>query len=70
MINTDYQNVILSNCIPEIEGIIENLRIEKYFTKIYTSGKIDYEKPNLKIFDYVINDLKIERKECIIIGNS
>ncbi|MBN3872191.1 HAD family hydrolase [Nostoc sp. JL33] len=69
-LNNDYQNVILSNHIPELNDIIENLGIRDYFTGIYTSGKIGYEKPNIKFYDYVINDLNIENKKCIMIGDS
>ncbi|MEH2363343.1 HAD family hydrolase [Nostoc sp.] len=69
-LNNDYQNVILSNHIPELNDIIENLGIRDYFTEIYTSGKIGYEKPNIKFYDYVINDLNLEKKKCIMIGDS
>ncbi|WP_445632114.1 HAD family hydrolase [Nostoc sp. DSM 114167] len=37
---------------------------------MYTSGKIGYEKPNLKFYDRVINDLNIEKTECVMIGDS
>ncbi|MEH2378333.1 MAG: HAD-IA family hydrolase [Nostoc sp.] len=61
---------MLSNHIPELNDIIENLGIRDYFTEIYTSGKIGYEKPNIKFYDYVINDLNLENKKCIMIGDS
>ncbi|QMS86544.1 HAD family hydrolase [Nostoc edaphicum CCNP1411] len=37
---------------------------------MYTSGKIGYEKPSLKFYAHVINDLKIEKTECVMIGDS
>ncbi|MEH2435929.1 MAG: HAD family hydrolase [Nostoc sp.] len=69
-IKNNYKNVILSNHIPELHEIIDKLNIKKYFDEIYTSGKIGYEKPSLKFYDYVLSDLKIEKKECVMIGDS
>ncbi|WP_341528562.1 HAD family hydrolase [Nostoc sp. UHCC 0302] len=68
--SNNYQNVILSNHIPELDEIIDNLGIKDYFTSIYTSGKIGYEKPNLQVYDYVIKDLKIEKTQCLMIGDN
>lgn len=70
LINKNYKNIILSNHIPELEDIITGLGVRKYFTKIYSSGNIGYEKPNPKIYKYVLNDAKINRMDCIIIGDS
>jgi putative hydrolase of the HAD superfamily len=65
-----YRNIILSNHIPELDEIIKGLGIEKYFEKIYSSGNIGYEKPNSKIYEYVLDGEKINKKDCIIIGDS
>ncbi|MCW5314596.1 HAD-IA family hydrolase [Nostoc sp. KVJ3] len=69
-IKNNYKNVILSNHIPDLHEIIDQLNIKKYFDGIYTSGKIGHEKPSLKFYDYVINDLKIEKTKCIMIGDN
>ncbi|MDZ8094607.1 MAG: HAD family hydrolase [Nostoc sp. DedQUE05] len=69
-IKNNYKNIILSNHIPELHEIIDKLNITEYFEEIYTSGTIGYEKPNLKFYAYVINDLKIEKRECVMIGDS
>ncbi|MGF2011957.1 HAD family hydrolase [Nostoc sp. DedVER01b] len=69
-IKNNYKNIILSNHIPELHEIIDELNITKYFEQIYTSGKIGHEKPSLKFYTHVINDLKIEKTECIMIGDS
>lgn len=69
-IKNNYKNIILSNHIPELHEIIDQLNITEYFEKIYTSGKIGYEKPNLKFYAHVINDLNIEKTECVMIGDS
>jgi len=65
-----YQNIILSNHIPELDTIIENLDIKKYFSKIYSSANIGYEKPNRKIYEYVFNDIIANKDDCIIVGDS
>ena len=69
-INTGYTNVIISNHIPELSEIVNNLHIEKYIYRIYSSANIGYEKPNKKIYDYVLNDLKTIHTKCIMIGDS
>ena len=70
LIQKDYKNVILSNHVPELAALVSELNLEKYFYKIYSSGNIGYEKPNKKIFDFVIDDLKTNRCNCIMIGDS
>jgi putative hydrolase of the HAD superfamily len=70
LIIKNYKNIILSNHIPELEDIVKGLGIDKYFIKIYSSGNIGYEKPNSKIYEYVLNDLKINTSDCLMIGDS
>jgi len=65
-----FENIILSNHIPELIEITEALGIKNYFRKIYSSANIGYEKPNVKIFEYVINDLKTGKGDCIMVGDS
>jgi putative hydrolase of the HAD superfamily len=65
-----YQNIIVSNHVPELEKIIEGLNIKNYFHGIYSSGNIGYEKPNPKIYEYVLKDKNIDKTDCIIIGDN
>jgi putative hydrolase of the HAD superfamily len=65
-----FTHVILSNHIPELVQIVTKLNLHQYFNRIYSSGFIGYEKPNIKIFDYVIKDLCTDRNNCIMIGDS
>jgi putative hydrolase of the HAD superfamily len=65
-----YKNVIVSNHIPELEELVRKIHLDEYFTKIYSSALIGYEKPNKKIYEYVLKDLSTEKDECIIIGDS
>ena len=69
-LNTGYKNVIISNHIPELSEIVHNLSIEEYFYRIYSSANIGYEKPNKKIYEYVLNDLNTKHTRCIISGDS
>jgi putative hydrolase of the HAD superfamily len=64
------RNIIISNHIPELGEIVNDLDIGKYFIKIYSSGNIGYEKPNKKFYEYVLKNSKIKRNECVIIGDS
>ena len=64
------KNIIASNHIPELNEIVNNLNIGKYFTKIYSSGKIGYEKPNRIFYEYILNDQRTGKENCIIIGDS
>ena len=65
-----FTNIILSNHIPELETIVDYLGISELFFKIYSSGLLGYEKPNKEIFNHVVNDLGIERKNIIMIGDN
>jgi putative hydrolase of the HAD superfamily len=65
-----FKNYILSNHIPKLTEIVENVGLNEYFYGIYSSGNIGYEKPNIKIYEYVLNELKVNKNDCIIIGDS
>ena len=69
-VTAGYKNVILSNHIPELSEIVQNLNIDKYFHKIFSSANIGYEKPNRKIYEYVLHDLKTVHTKCIMIGDN
>jgi putative hydrolase of the HAD superfamily len=64
------RNIIISNHIPELDEIVENLNIKQYFVKVYSSGNIGYEKPNKKFYKYIMDDQKVDKNGCIIIGDS
>jgi putative hydrolase of the HAD superfamily len=68
--NNGYKNYILSNHIPRLTEIVENVGLKNYFNGIYSSANIGYEKPNIKIYEYVLKELKTNKNNCIIIGDS
>jgi glucose-1-phosphatase len=48
---------------------IKKFSLNKIFEKIYCSANLNMAKPNLNIFEYVINDLNINPKNIIFIDN-
>jgi putative hydrolase of the HAD superfamily len=56
-IEKGYSNIILSNHVPELDELVDNLGIRDYFIKVYSSAQIGYEKPNKKIFEKVLIDI-------------
>jgi putative hydrolase of the HAD superfamily len=46
----NYENIILSNHIPELEELVFGLGISEFFTVIISSANTDYEKPDPRIF--------------------
>ncbi|MFW5792818.1 MAG: HAD family hydrolase [Bacteroidota bacterium] len=40
-----------------------------FFDKIYASKNIAYEKPDSRFYQYILDDLKINANEVIMIGN-
>ncbi len=65
-----YNNYILSNHVPELNVIVKNIGLSEYFSEIYSSANIGYEKPNVNIYEYVLKELRIDKNTCIIIGDS
>jgi putative hydrolase of the HAD superfamily len=65
-----FRNFILSNHIPELSKIVESTGLKDYFCGIYSSANIGYEKPNARIYEYILQELNIDKNACIIIGDS
>lgn len=66
-----YQLVLLSNT-NDIHFKFSQLRLPflKYFDKLYVSYILHCVKPNKKIFSYVINDLKSQPEEILLIDDT
>ena len=64
-----YIHVIASNHIPELEQIVAGLGIQSHFERIYTSGKIGYEKPNPRFFEIILQDIDL-RHIFAMVGDS
>jgi putative hydrolase of the HAD superfamily len=66
----DYNCYILSNHVPELSAITNHLGIDKFIKKIFNSADIGYEKPNSKIYQYVIKDLNVPLESIIMVGDN
>ncbi len=66
-----YQIVLLSNT-NDIHFKFSQLRLPflKYFNKLYVSYRLHCVKPNNKIFSYVIEDLKAQPEEILLIDDT
>ena len=61
---------IASNHIPELSTLVEGLNLNKYFTRIFNSAHIGFEKPNRLFFESILKELGCERHEVLMIGDS
>jgi len=52
-----WQQCILSNHIPELAILVEDLGLDVYFEHVFSSANIGYEKPHLGFFEYAISRL-------------
>jgi putative hydrolase of the HAD superfamily len=64
-----WNHVILSNNYPELPAVVEGMSAHHHFDQIYTSATIGYEKPRLEIFQFVLGQLK-HNKKVWMIGDS
>ena len=62
-------HVMLSNHVPELGVIVQHLGLAPYFTKIFNSAEIGYEKPNPLAFQIVLDALP-EMEEVWMVGDS
>lgn len=67
----DYKIYILTNniCKDQICKLKE-MNILPYFEKIYTSEEFGIEKPDIKLFYYIINDIGCKKNEIVKIGDN
>ena len=66
-----YKIYIVSNGMKEVQdNRIKVSGIRPYLDKIYISQELDMVKPDKKFFDYVLNDINLNREECLVIGDS
>lgn len=68
-IEKGFKNYIVSNNYPELEELMKNLKILKYFDGLVVSAIIGYDKPRTEIFDYAKN-LANNPEICYMVGDS
>ena len=70
-LSNKYNLFVASNGMTSVQ--IERLskaKIDNYFKKVYVSEEIKYNKPDVKFFEYIFNDLNdFNRDDYIIIGD-
>lgn len=64
-----YENIIVSNHVPELADLVIGLGIEKYFYKIFSSANLGYEKPNIHMYRHVLDQLEAT-EDITMIGDS
>lgn len=69
-LSTEYLLALISNFYGNIETVLEELSIKKYFTSIVDSAIIGIRKPNPKIFEIALNELGVNPKDAVMIGDS
>lgn len=52
-----WRQCILSNHIPELANLVNDLDLDKYFELVFSSANIGYEKPHLGFYEYAISRL-------------
>lgn len=65
-----YPIVLVSNFYGNIESVLEDFGIRKYFKKIIESAVAGVRKPDPKIFEYGVRALGLEPSETLVIGDS
>lgn len=69
-LSTEYLLALISNFYGNIETVLEELSIKKYFLFIVDSAIVGIRKPNPKIFEIALNELGINPKDAVMIGDS
>lgn len=65
-----YQLYIITNGFKEIQKIkMKTSKIDKYFKNVFISEEIGWQKPNIKIFEFVLNSANANAEESLMIGD-
>lgn len=61
---------LMSNADQRFHPVMEALGLHSYFEQIFLSGEIGYEKPDVRIFQYVEKVCQIDPKHVCHVGDS
>ena len=65
-----YRCVIVTNGFTKSQTYrLEHSGIAKYMDKIYISEQIGHRKPSIELAQYILKDLNVEAKDCLMIGD-
>jgi len=65
-----YQLGLISNYYGNVETVLDELDLKKYFSTIVDSAVVGFRKPNKEIFKLAISKLNAEADETFMIGDS
>lgn len=61
---------MITNGVSETQyGRLNATKLNSYFTNIFISSEMGCQKPDIEYFDLVLNKIKADRSECVIIGD-
>jgi len=64
-----WQNIILSNHVPELSDLVAKKGLGDLFTHVISSANVGYEKPNIEIFKHAI-ELAANPDNMVMIGDN
>ncbi len=70
-LSTKYTIVALVNEAPKWTQVRRKLfSLDQYFKEYFVSSEIGLEKPNSKIFEFVLNKLNVQANKCLFVDDS
>jgi putative hydrolase of the HAD superfamily len=69
-LSPEYLLAVISNFYGNIETVLEELSLKKYFTSILDSAVVGIRKPDPKIFEIALNELGVNPNDAVMIGDS
>jgi putative hydrolase of the HAD superfamily len=70
-LSDQYALHIITNGFADVQMVkLKSANIASYFDQIVTSEKAGCHKPDKRIFEFTLNKIKSQPKECIMIGDS
>ncbi len=66
----NYPLVLVSNFYGNVEAVLEDFDLKKYFKEIVESAVVGVRKPDPKIFELGVEALQLEPQQVLVIGDS
>ena len=69
-LSSRYNLVLVSNFYGNLESVLKDFGLMKYFKKVYDSKKVGKRKPDSGIFELAVKDLGGDSSEILVVGDS
>lgn len=69
-LSNDYLFALISNFYGNVETVLAELSLKKYFTSIVDSAVVGIRKPDAKILEIALNKLGVNPNDAVMIGDS